>query len=581
MSSLIFPSLAGVKMNVRRTPVHATDVQTAVSGKELRTSWQSYPRYRYSVAFEFLRSAASYTEFQKLMNFLSRHSGAYDSFLFTDPEDASVIDHGFGVGNGVATAFQLQRTMGVSTVDVLGTWAQYTKPRTNYLVRSNGFANAAWFKTGAGTGSAPVVTGSYAEAPDGTITASLVKFRLGGGTTNSDASNLSQAFAVKVGNPYVHSMWLKTADGTTKVMQLKAGAGVPPGITVTGTWQRFSMNWIASTSATAILQLRGGDFQTSDTADLLVWGAQYEDGLTPTRYIQTAVSAITESPAYWPAAGDGFEPVFDSAPGLTLFLTDWQGKRVLLPYSRTNLFLRSEEFDNAAWTKASLTVTPNATGAPDGTTNAEKIVENVSTNEHKLYQAVTAADNTTLTISCWGKAAERTQLYLFFATKAGTFPGCMFDLVGGTVQQQNNGAVGTITAYPDGWYRCTCSASIASGGSSPFAQILVIGPANSTNYLGNGTSGIYVFGAQLETPPQGNAATPYIKTTTTAVTLTDYSISAGGLVTLAVAPVVGAALSWTGSYYRRVRMDSDSVDFERLFNLIWEAKGLDMISVKP
>ena len=51
MSSLVFPTIIGADIAVTRTPVYSTSIQTAKSGKELRASWWSYPRYRYTIDF--------------------------------------------------------------------------------------------------------------------------------------------------------------------------------------------------------------------------------------------------------------------------------------------------------------------------------------------------------------------------------------------------------------------------------------------------------------------------------------------------------------------------------------------------
>lgn len=112
MSSLLFPSsLPGLDATISREPYSDTSIQTTQSGRELRSTWWTYPRYRYKLTFSFLRSAAAYLEFQKVFGFVARHAGQFDSFLFQDPEDNAVTAHPFGVGTGSLTAYQLQRTL--------------------------------------------------------------------------------------------------------------------------------------------------------------------------------------------------------------------------------------------------------------------------------------------------------------------------------------------------------------------------------------------------------------------------------------------------------------------------------------
>ena len=57
----------------------------------------------------------------------------------------------------------------------------------------------------------------------------------------------------------------------------------------------------------------------------------------------------------------------------------------------TNRLTYSEQFDNAVWTKtAGVTVTPNASLAPDGTVTADSITYDGTglTNNYRIYQTV-------------------------------------------------------------------------------------------------------------------------------------------------------------------------------------------------
>lgn len=112
MSSLVLPSYPGLKVESDgdRSQSWGVRVFTSESGNEQRTLRQSRPRYRYRLQF-MVRSTAAATEFQSLVGFLARHSGPYDSFLLQDPADYTLTAHPFGVGNGTATSFQLQRTL--------------------------------------------------------------------------------------------------------------------------------------------------------------------------------------------------------------------------------------------------------------------------------------------------------------------------------------------------------------------------------------------------------------------------------------------------------------------------------------
>jgi uncharacterized protein (TIGR02217 family) len=60
---------------------------------------------------------------------------------------------------------------------------------------------------------------------------------------------------------------------------------------------------------------------------------------------------------------------------------------------------------------------------------------------------------------------------------------------------------------------------------------------------------------------------------------TDYTISSTGLVTFVVAPANGLAITWTGSYYWRVRFDGDDTEFSQFVENFWENHDLSFISV--
>jgi uncharacterized protein (TIGR02217 family) len=112
MSNVVFPVLPGLMWDVAKSPGFTTRVQRAVSGFELRASLQAYPLWTFSLAYEVLRTDLVTLELQKLMGFFLARGGQFDSFLYTDPDDSSVTDMQFGVGDGTTVAFQLVRALG-------------------------------------------------------------------------------------------------------------------------------------------------------------------------------------------------------------------------------------------------------------------------------------------------------------------------------------------------------------------------------------------------------------------------------------------------------------------------------------
>jgi hypothetical protein len=169
--------------------------------------------------------------------------------------------------------------------------------RTNLLLRSQEFDNASWVKEAGGSGIAASVTANHAAAPDGTTTADRVQFSLAGATTSSDFSRLRQVATAAAGQSY--SFWARSTDG---VSSYNMTAGDADGVgafqfTVTGTWQRFVRSTAGGGGAVSYtLGLRGAQSPTnSNTADVLIWGAQLEAASFPSSYIPTVAAAATRA----------------------------------------------------------------------------------------------------------------------------------------------------------------------------------------------------------------------------------------------------------------------------------------------
>lgn len=118
MSNATLPTLPGFRYPVKRRPLWSGKVQTALSGKETRLSYWSFPRYRYTIGYEVLRSDSSNAELAALIGFYNARQGQFDDWLFNDPDDNSVTLQQFGVGDGVTTSFQLVRAFGGFTEPV-------------------------------------------------------------------------------------------------------------------------------------------------------------------------------------------------------------------------------------------------------------------------------------------------------------------------------------------------------------------------------------------------------------------------------------------------------------------------------
>ena len=220
----------------------------------------------------------------------------------------------------------------------------------------------------------------------------------------------------------------------------------------------------------------------------------------------------------------------------------------LLEYAATNLLTYSEVFENAAWAATAATVAVNATNSPSGTLTGEKLVETATTAVHKLARtaAVAVTANNPYTISVWAKSSGRTQLEIFLGNGAmANGVSYLFDLSGGTVSAATLSGLAfntnaTITAYASGWYRCSVTANVDTV-SATIQHEFRLHNGTSTNYLGDGTSGVFLWGAQLES---GYAPTSYIATVAAAVTRSADVLTGGTFGSSSVAEPDAGETEW-------------------------------------
>jgi hypothetical protein len=158
----------------------------------------------------------------------------------------------------------------------------------NDFVYSEDFSQTEWNQIFAGTGSYPSVSSNYATAPDGTQTADRVQFDKGSGTTNLDYSLLRQTDLISAIRTY--AVWMKSTDGSS-TYDVALRSDNFESVEVTGEWQRFDLT---SNTAQVYVQIGlRGTWSTSQTADILIWGASAEQSATAGPYVRTGATAQT------------------------------------------------------------------------------------------------------------------------------------------------------------------------------------------------------------------------------------------------------------------------------------------------
>ena len=192
---------------------------------------------------------------------------------------------------------------------------------------------------------------------------------------------------------------------------------------------------------------------------------------------------------------------------------------LLLEPQSTNLLTYSEAFDNAYWNKSLSSIVLNSLTSPSGLVDASKLIEDSSNSDHRIFNGTGLTLSGTVSFSVFIKKGERN----FIKLTNNNLTGVYFDLNNGVIGTIDSGFTAKIENYSNGWYKCSMSATAAAN-----ERFIVYTSVDgiTTTYQGDGTSGIYIYGAQLE---QQSYATSYIPTSGPTVTRIEDTASKTGL----------------------------------------------------
>lgn len=213
-------------------------------------------------------------------------------------------------------------------------------------------------------------------------------------------------------------------------------------------------------------------------------------------------------------------------------------------YNRTNYATQSEVFEDAVWDAVFASITANVVANPNnGLTDADLLTEDTSASGNHLlarYSTSGLDDKEYYNFSIYVKPNGREWILLQMSDYGTTFYMIQaeFHLSGAGSYSVTGGDNGpgqhgfSIEQKSNGWYRISGGGYLRHAGSQDISIELYLGTASNTyTYTGNGTSGAYFWGAQLE---QGGNATTYAKATTTAIQNT--LLTFGGVTVTSTAP---------------------------------------------
>jgi hypothetical protein len=419
----------------------------------------------------------------------------------------------------------------------------------NLMLQSQTFNNAAWAASGSSLSS------TIQTAPDATSTATTL---LASATTS--AHSIGDTFTSYAPGTYTFSAYLQQGTSTFASLYLSSGGASNAICTVnlstgavtktannsnityvssaitssTGTWYRVSLTVTLTATVSLVpgIQINSSSTPTyatnnapeqwtaAGTETINIWGAQLEQRSAVTAYTPTTTQSITNYiPVLQTAAVNA--PRFDNNP-ITI-----ESLGLLIEESRINLTTYSADFSNAAWTKTRTSAVSNIIVGPDGTQSGTKEVEDTSAGTHTISRAgsISLAASTAYTCSLYLKAGERT-IAQVRASLGGSNYSVEMNLTTGAISSIAGEIPTTFsaTSVGNGWYRVVLTGTSA-GTTVGDIVIRLCSAAGTNSYTGDGYSGLFIWGAQLEA---GTFATSYIPTVTTQVTRAADSASMTG-----------------------------------------------------
>jgi hypothetical protein len=376
----------------------------------------------------------------------------------------------------------------------------------NLLQQSETFDNAYWSKVNVS------ITSNSITAPNGTTTADLLTV-----TNNSAlvektiASAGTTLFAFTPNTQYTFSCYYKKGSIDYEFRML-----MYDGVSVTNSglinlttlssstvsyedvgngWYRFYHTFTSSASASSgYFYAVNYNYSTAITSgtNVYLWGAQVAQGSTAKPYFPTTDRLNVPRLTYQNGGG--------GCPSL------------LLEKQSTNVLRNSEDFSQSTWAKLRTSITANAITSPDGTQNADKAIANTDNSDHSVFDN-TITSTSPATLSIYAKAGEYNYIFLGYDNGSAS-QGAFFNLSNGTISQNTSTLTASIQSVGNGWYRCVVSSG-TSNWSTIYSIIALSENGTSFIFAGDGSKGIYIWGAQAE---QSSYPTSYIPTTSASAT---------------------------------------------------------------
>ena len=381
------------------------------------------------------------------------------------------------------------------------------KYRENEALQSNSFNVSPWSLGNS------VLTANASTSPTGESNAAKIESNginketrtrqtISGATTGKvytfscymKAGNVSYAIVRHYGISSNGRAWFNLSNGT---IGTKDASLIDAKIESVGDgWYRCSITGKITTSGALDLAPAPNDNDyLSDAAGeyVFLYGAQAESGLVATDYLDSGATT-------------GKAGVLIDLPRINYDANGENGSLLLEP-SRQNKIQYSEYFGASYWAKSGSSVVSGFT-SPEGLSNAYKLIEDTSSVTHSfVFPAINTSSNNTYSI--YIKANGRTKIGFREVQETGYY--AAFNLSSNVVIEKSSQVTASIVPLNDGWKRCEINFPVTTSTVMGFYMLsdsYTTGDPLTTTYTGDGTSGVYLYGAQLEA--NATYATSYI-----------------------------------------------------------------------
>lgn len=250
-------------------------------------------------------------------------------------------------------------------------------------------------------------------------------------------------------------------------------------------WYRCSITTNQSVSQVRIFPNDTETTYGTTNGSIYIQSAQLEQGLVSTDYIPTTTTSVTVG-------------ITDDLPRV-----DYSGggcPSLLLEPSRTNLITQSEYLD--AWTKSGCTIANNESTSPEGVDNASKFIASSGLSVKIAYQIISSTNSVAHTVSAFYKSDEYNYAFLRVGGQSPS-PYVIYNLSNQSIVSTANATSTKIEDYGSGWYRVSMTYTANNTTNAVNVSFLPtsgysLDSVNQPSYNGDGSSGGYVYGVQLE-----------------------------------------------------------------------------------